>query len=93
MAAIYRMLAFSPKLQEFSWIMVLLMPWNAGMDVLENAVSFVMLSNPTGFADWLVVPYSSFAVAKFAICAIGYLWIITALLLQLAHVVGSRRSL
>ena len=72
--------------------MVLLMPWNAGLDVLENAVSFVMLSGPTDFANWLIVPYSSFAVAKFAIYAIGYLWIVTALLIKLSHFVGVKRA-
>ncbi len=92
MAAIYRMLAFNPGLQKFSWTMVLLMPWNAGLDVLENAVSFVMLRNPTDFANWLIVPYSGFAVAKFAIYAIGYLWIVTALLMKLSHVVRVKRA-
>ena len=71
--------------------MVLLMPWNAGLDVLENLVSFVMLNDPTDFVDWLIVPYSSFAAAKFGIYAIGYLWIIAALLMKLNHAVGIRR--
>ena len=51
-----------------------------------------MLSGPTDFANWLIVPYSSFAVAKFAIYAIGYLWIVTALLIKLSHFVGVKRA-
>jgi len=62
------------------------------MDVLENLVSFVMLSNPTGFADWLVVPYSSFAVAKFAFYLIGYIWIVAALLIKVTHSIRAKRS-
>lgn len=45
-------------------------------DALENGVSFVMLSDPQGFAGWLVYPYSTFAVLKFALFAVGYLWAI-----------------
>jgi hypothetical protein len=85
MAAIYKMLAFSTSLQKFSWLMLLLMPLNAIMDVLENLVSFVMLAEPTGFADWLIVPYSSFAVAKFAFYLTGYIWIAVAVLIKLTH--------
>lgn len=88
MAAIYKMFANGDsatptKLQRFSWFMVLAMPLNAVMDAFENLVSFVMLSNPTGFADWLIYPYSSFAVAKFAFYSVGYLWIILALVIAL----------
>ena len=92
MAAIYKMLAYSTSLQRFSWLMLLLMPLNAIMDVLENLVSFAMLANPTGFADWLVIPYSSFAVAKFALYLIGYIWIVVAVLIKLTHSMRGRRS-
>ncbi|WP_146188691.1 hypothetical protein [Pseudoprimorskyibacter insulae] len=36
------------------------------MDVLENLISFALLANPQGFADWLALPYSAFAALKFA---------------------------
>ena len=42
-AVVYKTLEFSPSLQNFAWLMVLLMPLNAVMDALENLVSFVML--------------------------------------------------
>lgn len=54
----------------------------AGMDALENAVSFVMLSNPQGFADWLAYPYSGFAVAKFALLTLAMLTLLVSLLLN-----------
>ena len=65
--------------------MVFVMPFNAIMDALENLVSFLMLTNPTGFADWLIYPYSSFAVAKFALYGVGYLWIVIALCIALVN--------
>lgn len=88
MAAIYKMFSYgklneSDKLQKFSWFMALTMPLNAVMDMFENLTSFIMLSNPLGFADWLIYPYSSFAVAKFAFYGIGYLWIILAILIAI----------
>ncbi len=58
-------------------------PLAAVMDALENLVSFVMLSNPEDFANWLVYPYSGFAVIKFGIFALSYLWYLLAVLLVL----------
>lgn len=40
-------------------------------DAIENAWSFVMLSDPLSFADWLALPYSGFAVLKFAFITLG----------------------
>ena len=53
-------------------------------DAAENIVSFVMLgsfaaTDPSGFADWLVLPYSAAAVAKFASIAIGFVALAVAL--------------
>ncbi|RPE67384.1 hypothetical protein EDD53_1791 [Pacificibacter maritimus] len=45
-------------------------------DAFENLVSFVMLANPTSFADWLALPYSTFAVIKFGLIALGLLLVI-----------------
>lgn len=53
----------------------------AGMDAFENLTSFVMLNDPSGFADWLALPYSSFAVAKFALITGGMAAIVTSLVL------------
>ena len=36
-------------------------------DAIENGWSFVMLSDPSGFSDWLALPYSGFASLKFAL--------------------------
>ncbi len=82
MAAIYKTLSFSSRLQDFSWLMVLLMPLNSVFDAMENLVSFLMLSDPTDFADWLIIPYSSFAATKFVLYLIGYLWIVIALIIR-----------
>ena len=48
-------------------------------DALENAVSFVMLADPLGFPDWLIYPYSSFAVVKFALIGFGHVWAVLVL--------------
>ncbi|HMQ58763.1 MAG TPA: hypothetical protein PKE65_09460 [Rhizobiaceae bacterium] len=53
-------------------------------DAIENAWSFVMLANPTGFADWLALPYSGFASAKFALITLGMVLTIASLLTGLA---------
>lgn len=81
MAAIYRSLPRQNELQVFARIMLVIAPLAAVFDALENAVSFVMLANPSGFADWLVYPYSSFAVIKFAIFGFSYLWTLVALVI------------
>lgn len=49
-------------------------------DAIENGWSFVMLANPTGFADWLALPYSGFASVKFALITIGLALLCTSLL-------------
>lgn len=81
MAAIYRSLPHQNLLQAFARSMLVIAPLAAIFDALENAVSFVMLANPGGFADWLVYPYSSFAVIKFAIFGFNYLWALVALII------------
>jgi hypothetical protein len=50
-------------------------------DAIENGVSFVMLANPASFADWLILPYSTFASIKFALIALGMLLLIASLLM------------
>lgn len=40
-------------------------------DMIENGWSFVMLANPSTFADWLALPYSTFAVLKFGLITFG----------------------
>lgn len=80
MVAVYRILPNIKWLKNIGWFMVLASPAAAGFDALENAVSFFLLANPLEFADWLVYPYSSLAVAKFASYAVTYLWATLALL-------------
>lgn len=74
-----------------SWIVKLSLfvmwvtPLAGFLDAMENGVSFVMLSNPQGFSDWLIWPYSSFAVGKFVAITIGYVW---ALITGVVFVLG-----
>lgn len=49
-------------------------PLAAVADMAENLVSFIMLLQPVSFLDMWVYPYSSFAVIKFALFALTYLW-------------------
>jgi hypothetical protein len=51
----------------------------ASCDAIENAWSFVMLSDPVGFADWLALPYSGFAVTKFALITAAMLLVLLSL--------------
>jgi len=51
-------------------------------DTIENGISFVMLTNPASFANWLAVPYSGFASVKFALITLGMLGVIISLVLM-----------
>lgn len=48
-----------------------IIPVGGLFDALENLISFVMLANPTGFADWIALPYSAAASVKFACITAG----------------------
>ena len=66
-------------------------PIAAVADMLENLISFIMLLQPKGFWDIWVYPYSSFAVVKFCIFALTYLW--TAINLLALFIVVTARGL
>lgn len=83
MTAVYRSLPDVKWLKGLAWVMVLVAPTAALFDAVENLVSFFFIADPQGFADWLVYPYSSFAVIKFAIFILAYLWAIVGLLISL----------
>ena len=83
MTAVYRSLPNVKWLKNLAWAMIFIAPTAALFDALENLVSFLFIANPQGFADWLVYPYSSFAVIKFAIFILAYLWAIAGLLISL----------
>lgn len=82
MTAVYRSLPDVKWLKGLAWVMVLVAPTAALFDAVENLVSFFFIADPQGFADWLVYPYSSFAVIKFAIFILAYLWVIVGLLIS-----------
>jgi len=73
-AAIYRSLPAGHWLKGAAYVMIFVACTAPAFDALENLMSFVMLSDPRGFADWLVYPYSGFASAKFAVYVVTYLW-------------------
>lgn len=50
-------------------------------DMIENGWSFIMLANPSTFADWLAIPYSTFAVLKFGLITLGLLLALVSLVL------------
>ena len=83
MTAVYRSLPNVKWLKNLAWVMVLIAPIAALFDAVENLVSFFFIANPQGFADWLVYPYSSFAVIKFTIFILAYLWAIAGLLISM----------
>jgi len=61
----------------------ILIPLGASFDAIENLISFAMIANPMDFASWLAIPYSGFAVAKFACIGLGYIAIALSILLNL----------
>ncbi len=56
----------------------------AACDAVENLISLVMLANPTGFPNWLAVPYSGFAVVKFALITAAMGALVVAIVLIVA---------
>ena len=86
MTAVYRSLPKVKWLKDLAWVMVLIAPTAALFDAVENLVSFFFIADPQGFADWLVYPYSSFAVIKFSIFILAYLWAIAGLLISVIGV-------
>jgi hypothetical protein len=53
-------------------------------DAIENGWSFVMLANPTDFANWLALPYSGFASVKFALITLGMLILVISVVTSIA---------
>ncbi len=82
MTAVYRSLPDVKWLKDLAWVMVLIAPTAALFDAVENLISFFFIADPQGFADWLVYPYSGFAVIKFSISILAYLWAIAGLLIS-----------
>ena len=78
---VFRILPDVKWLKAFARVMIIVAPLAAVFDSLENLVSFFMLADPQTFADWLVIPYSTFAVAKFFIFTLAYIWVFVALLI------------
>lgn len=90
MTAVYRSLPDVKWLKDLAWVMVLIAPTAALFDAVENLVSFFFIADPQGFADWLVYPYSSFAVIKFSIFILAYLWAIAGLIISVIGVLIRR---
>ena len=62
-------------------------------DAIENVWSFIMLANPTDFANWLAIPYSTFAALKFASITLAMLGLIISTALATAGRLIERHSL
>lgn len=70
------------------------LPIAGAFDVLENIVSFFMIADPKSFADVLILPYSTFAVIKFACWTIGLIWLLISLLaLPLSHILLRKKAI
>jgi len=54
-------------------------------DSIENLISFAMLADPQGFAGWIALAYSGFAVVKFALVALAILLALSAFVLTIAQ--------
>jgi len=63
----------------------------ASFDALENVVSFVMLAQPQSFANWLAIPYSTFAVIKFGFISVAMIAMAVSFIGWLAT--GSRAAI
>lgn len=79
--SIKQLLPSANRVHKIARVICFIAPLAAVADLAENLVSFIMLLQPLDFADFLVYPYSSFAVIKFALFALTYLWGAVALVL------------
>jgi len=93
---VFHMLPQVQWLKAVARTMIIIAPLAAVFDALENIVSFFMLADPQTFSDWLVIPYSFFAVAKFFVFTLVYVWIPFGALIagafKLVSLVTSRTS-
>ena len=62
----------------------------AGFDAIENLISFVMLADAQGFADWLALPYSGAASVKFALITLAMFSLLVAAALTLFQAIKRR---
>lgn len=72
--------------------MAFALPLAGLFDILENIVSFFMLAKPLDFAEGLIIPYSSFAVLKFACWTVALIWLALSLLALPIHTLYNKRS-
>lgn len=73
LALISRLFAANSKGRKIMVVCALISAIAPISDQLENLVSYIMLANPTDFADALAYIYSSFAVTKFAFFVFAYI--------------------
>jgi hypothetical protein len=69
---ISRLFTEGSRLRRWMIVAALLSTLAPLLDAFENAVSYVMLANPTNFADGWALVYSSFAAGKFAMFTFAY---------------------
>lgn len=77
-ARIGRAESWSRKIGKWAAVSIML---GAVSDAIENLISFIMLSNPQDFANWIAIPYSAFATIKFFLIALGMVGLIVTLVL------------
>jgi hypothetical protein len=81
--AVYVSLLKVKFLKTLGAAIIVIAPMAAVSDAFENFVSFYMLAKPTDFANWVAIPYSSFAVIKFLIYILAYTWLTVGIISSL----------
>ncbi|OUD09973.1 hypothetical protein BVC71_00155 [Marivivens niveibacter] len=61
------------------------------LDVAENLMSFLMLSNATGFPNWIAIIYSSFAAMKFGCITVAMAAVLLAFFVGVTERLFTRR--
>jgi hypothetical protein len=62
----------------FAWIGIVA----AICDGIENVFLLSMTADPTGFASWLAIAHSSFALAKFTLMNLSIVWVMSTFILN-----------
>jgi hypothetical protein len=62
--------------RKFGFMATLIIAISSVMDLFENFILLIMLSNPMEFPEWMAIVYSGFATAKVSFVTVGLLFVI-----------------
>lgn len=62
--------------RRFGFLTAIILALSPIMDVFENIILLIMLSNPLGFPNWMAIAYSGFATLKVSFVSVGLIFLL-----------------